>query len=53
MLYILSIREQLEIWEEKLDSLASYLDSPWAGMLIFTILAVSALIAINSFSPKK
>lgn len=53
MINILTIKEQIEIWNEKLNSIASNFDSPWAGMAIFIILLVIAVIAIKAFSSKK
>ncbi|MDO4996860.1 MAG: hypothetical protein Q4E69_06740 [Bacilli bacterium] len=53
MINILGIKQQIEIWNEKLNSLASNFDSPWAGMAIFIILLVIAVLSINAFSSKK
>lgn len=53
MINILTIKEQIEIWNEKLNSLASRFDSPWTGMALFIILLVAAVVAINAFSSKR
>lgn len=53
MIYILGIKEQIDIWNEKLNSLASRFDSPWTGMLVFIVLLAIAVISINAFSSKK
>lgn len=53
MINILGIKEQIEIWDQKLNSLAFKMDSPWTGMIIFVVLLVAAVLAINAFSSKR
>ena len=53
MIYILGIKDQIEIWNDKLNSLASRFDSPWTGMALFIVLLVAAVLAINTFTSKK
>ncbi len=45
-----SIQKTLEQWDKKLDAFTkTYMDSPWAGMVIFLVLAVFGYIAINGY----
>lgn len=53
MINILSIKEQIEIWNDKLNSFTGQFDSPWAGMVIFIGLLAIAVISINAFSSKR
>ena len=49
-----SMKKTLESWDEKLDSFTkTYMDSPWAGMVIFLVLLVFGYIAINGYMKKR
>lgn len=52
MLSVLSLKEQIDLWNDKLNSIANNFDSPWTGMILFIVLLVIAVIAINAFSSK-
>ncbi len=45
-----SFKKTIENLDEKLDAFTkTYMDSPWAGMIIFLVLLVFAYIAINGY----
>ena len=45
-----SFKKTIENWDKKLDSFTkTYMDSPWAGMVIFLILLVFMFFAINGY----
>ena len=52
MIYLLSIKEQIQIWNDQLNVFTEQFDSPWAGMAIFLALFVVAALAINAFASK-
>ena len=48
--FLLSLESVLEDWDEKLDAFTkTYMDSPWAGMVIFLVLLVFGFVAINGY----
>lgn len=48
--FLLSLESILEDWDEKLDAFTkTYMDSPWAGMVIFLVLLVFGFVAINGY----
>lgn len=54
MLIAQSLKKTLENWDEKLDAFTkTYMDSPWAGMVIFLVLLVFGYIAINGYMKKR
>ena len=48
LFYIMSISSTIKEWNNKLNELASYLDNPFSGMVIFIVLLAAATIAIRS-----
>ena len=45
-----SFSKTIEQLDEKLDAFTkTYMDSPWAGMVIFLVLLVFAFFAINGY----
>ena len=54
MLIAQSLKKTLEQWDEKLDSFTkTYMDSPWAGMVIFLVLLVFGFVAIGGYMKKR
>ncbi len=54
MLIAQSLKKTLEQWDEKLDSFTkTYMDSPWAGMVIFLVLLVFGFAAIGGYMKKR
>ena len=44
------LKKTLENWDEKLDAFTkTYMDSPWAGMVIFLVLLVFGFAAISGY----
>lgn len=52
MLNILSFASKIEELEKQLNNLASQLDNPFAGMVIFMVLMVIAFMAIKSYTSR-
>ena len=49
-----SIKKTLEQWDAKLDAFTkTYMDSPWAGMVIFLVLLVFSFAAIAGYMKKR
>lgn len=45
-----SLKKTLEQWDAKLDAFTkTYMDSPWAGMVIFIVLLVFGFAAIAGY----
>ena len=54
MLIAQSLKKTLEQWDEKLDTFTkTYMDSPWAGMVIFLVLLVFGFFAIGGYMKKR
>ena len=44
------LKKTLENWDKKLDAFTkTYMDSPWAGMVIFLVLLVFGFAAISGY----
>lgn len=49
-----SLEKTLKQWDEKIDSFTkTYMDSPWAGTIIFLVLLAFAFIAISGYMKKR
>ena len=49
-----SFRKTLEQWDAKLDAFTkTYMDSPWAGTIIFLVLLGFMFVAINGYMKKR